>query len=135
MTSMSRDQARARVGAFDQVVAEQRIAREAPVEHPVHRVHFIDPFAGKNAFAIKVLVNVGDSARVDVEPGLTGVDAGQARTRRALHAHADARLQNAVAGDHDVLLGIDDRLVQRMRHRADHAMRPIRAAIPCPRPA
>ena len=100
-------QAGARVRAFDQVMAEQGIAREAPVQHAVHRVHFIDTLAGEDAFAVKILVHVGNGARVDIEASLARIEAGQPGTRRALHAHAHARLQNAVAGDHDVLLRSD----------------------------
>ena len=117
-------QAGARVRAFDQVMTEQGIAREAPVEHAMHRIHFIDAFAGEDAFSVQVLIHVGNGARINIETGFSRIQAGQAGTGGALHAHSHPRLQNAVAGHHDVLfrIGIDDRLVQGMRHRADHAI-------------
>ena len=113
------DQSGARVRSFDEVVTEQRIAREAMLQHAAQGFDFVDAFAGKDAFALEVLVHVGGSASVDVEPGLAGVNVGQPRQRRALHADADARLQNAVAGNDDVLARIDDGLVERMSHRPD----------------
>ena len=56
------EQPHARVGAFDQVVAEQRIAGEAAFEHGMQSVDFIDALAGEDAFAIQILVYVGDGA-------------------------------------------------------------------------
>ena len=78
------DQPGARVGAFDQVVAQQGIAREALVQHRVQRGNFVDAFAGEDAFAVEILVGVGDGAAVDVEAGLAGVDGCQPRARRRL---------------------------------------------------
>ena len=125
----------ARVSALDQVVAEQRIAREAMLQHPAQGFDFVNALAGEDAFALQVLVNVGGGARVDVEAGLAGVDVGQPRLRRALHADADARLQNAVAGDDDVVAR--DR---RWPGSADAPSRrpadaPCRAAVRCRCPA
>ncbi len=39
------------------------------------------------------------------------------------HADADARLQNPIAGNDDVVVRIDDGLVERMGHRADQPVR------------
>ena len=96
------DQTGARVGSFDQIVAEQRIAREAMLQHPLQGFDFVDAFAGEDAFAVEVLIHVGDGARVNVESGLAGVHARQPRQRRTLHADADARLQDPVSRNHDV---------------------------------
>ena len=90
-------QACARIGAFDQVVAQQGIARKAAVEHGVKRCNFIDSLAGKNALAKEILVGIGDGARINIESALAGVDGGQPRARGGLDGDADARLQNAVA--------------------------------------
>src|SRR6202012_1728977 len=70
-------QSRAGISAFDQVVAEQRIAWKAPVEHRIKRCDLIDAFAGKDTFAVKILIGVGNCARVDIETGLPGVDGSQ----------------------------------------------------------
>ena len=45
-------EAGARVGSLDQVVAQQRIAREAPVEYGMKRCNFVDAFTGEDALAI-----------------------------------------------------------------------------------
>ena len=52
------DQTSAGVGAFDEVVAEQRVSREAMLQHALHYGDFINAFAGEYALAIKVLINV-----------------------------------------------------------------------------
>ena len=62
------DQPCARVGAFDQIVAEQSVARKALIQNLVQSLDFEDSFAGVNSFAVEVLVDVGSRARVDVEP-------------------------------------------------------------------
>src|SRR5580692_13077134 len=80
-------QARAGVGAFDEVVAEKRISRETPVEHLMHCVDFIDPLAGIATFSVKILVCIRKCASVDIEAGLARIDSGEPRTCRALHAH------------------------------------------------
>src|SRR6185437_2008297 len=50
--------ASARVGALNQVMAEQGIAREAAVKNFVDSLNFINSLAGKNPLAIEILVNV-----------------------------------------------------------------------------
>ena len=72
------DQAGARVGAFDQVVAEQGVAREASIEYLMNGVDLVDAFAGEDAFAVQILIDVRDRAGVDIEAGLTRVDGGEA---------------------------------------------------------
>ena len=67
-------QARARIGAFDEIMTEQSVAREATVEHLLHGIDFIDSFSRENAFAIQILIHIRDRARVDIEPGLSGIN-------------------------------------------------------------
>ena len=62
-----------RIGAFDQIVAEQGVFRKAALQHLAQRIHFIDTFAGKDAFAEKILIHVRDGVRVDIESGLSRV--------------------------------------------------------------
>src|SRR5437660_1828746 len=70
-------QTRAGVSSFDEIVAEQSIAREAAVKDTVHGINFVDSLAGKAAFAIQILIRIGDSPSIDVESSLTRVDGGQ----------------------------------------------------------
>src|ERR1700733_3122231 len=116
-------QSSARIGTFDQIVAEQCVAREALIKNLMDRVDLVNSLPGKAAFAIQILVGIGDSSSVNVEPGLAGIDGSETRTNSAEDAHADARLQDAVASDDDILVRIDDRLIQRMRERSHHAVR------------
>ena len=105
------DQAGAGISALHQVMTQQGVAREPPVKNPMQRLDLVDPFSNKDALAVQVLIHVGGGASVDVESGLSGIDAGQPRTRRTLHADSNPRLQDAVAGDHDPFLRIDNRLI------------------------
>ena len=88
----------------------------------MNRIDFIDSLAGEAAFAVQILISVRNRASVNVEAGFTRVDRSQPRIGGALHTHADARLQNPVAGDHDVLNRIDDCLIQGMREGSHHAV-------------
>ncbi len=87
------------------------------------RIHLVNSFAGKAAFSVQILIGVRDSAGVNVKARLARVNGRQPRAGRTLHTHSHARLQDAVTGDHDVLFRIDNRPVERMSHRSDHAMR------------
>ncbi len=69
----------ARVGALDQVVAEQCVARKAAVEHSMEYRDLIDSLAGEAPLAEQVLVGVGNGARVNVEAALAGIDGRKAR--------------------------------------------------------
>ena len=40
-------------------------------------IDFINAFAGKNPFAVKILVDVGNCASIDVEAGLARIDVCQ----------------------------------------------------------
>src|SRR6516162_7571615 len=95
-------QSSARIRALDQVVAEQCIPREAMLQHPVQGVDLVDAFASEDAFAVEVLINVGDGSRVNVEAGLPGIDAGESRLGRTLHADADTGLKNTVTRSDNV---------------------------------
>ncbi len=109
------------VGAFDQVVAEQRVFREAPLQHGAQGIHFVDALAGEYALAEKILVDIGNGARINIETGLSGIQRCQAAARSGLHADADSRLQDAVPL-HDHAAGrIDYGLVERMGDGAHKA--------------
>ena len=72
------DEAGAGVRAFDEIVREKSVAREAAVEYLVEDVDFVDALAGKDALAEKILIDVGDGAGVDVESGFAGVEGREA---------------------------------------------------------
>src|ERR1700733_7326765 len=58
------------VCALDQVMTEQGIARKAAIENAVKCIDLIDPFSNEDAFTVQVLIHVGGSASVNVEPRL-----------------------------------------------------------------
>ena len=104
-------------------MAEQGIVRESLVQDRVQDGNFIDTFTSEDAFAIEVLIGVRCGPAVDIEAGLARVNGCQAGARCRANAHADARLQDAVAFHNDAHLGIDDGLVQRMSEGAHHRRR------------
>src|SRR5439155_3814792 len=114
-------QARAGVAAFEQVVAQDAVFWQTPAEHMLERVDVVDALADERAFAEQVLIDVTDGARVGIDARLAAEQARIARARRARQAHADPRLQDAVALDDTRRFGAtaEARPVQRVRHRAD----------------
>src|SRR5437764_8813448 len=85
------DQPRASVSAFDQVVTEQRILREAMLEYALHHWNFVNPFTRENPFAVQILVNIRDRMGVNIHSGLTGINIRQPRTGSALYAYSHPR--------------------------------------------
>src|SRR5437764_10394033 len=85
------DQPRACVSAFDQVVTEQRILREAMLEYALHHWNFINPFTRENTLAIQILVDIRHGVGVNIHAGLTGINVRQPRTGSALYAHSHSR--------------------------------------------
>ena len=110
------------VCTLNQIMTEQGIPRKTVAKNARHRVHFVNPFSREGTFPEKILIHIGDGAGVGVKTGLTGEDGCQSRARCALHTDVHARLQNAISGNHDIIVGIHDRLIQRMGNRSHHAM-------------
>ena len=65
------------IGALDQVVAQQRILREAAIQHFMKDLDLIQTFSGEDAFAVQVLIDVGDGASINVKTSLAGIDRSQ----------------------------------------------------------
>src|SRR5579863_4797879 len=85
------------VGAFNQIVAQQRIPRKSSIEDAEHRVDFVNPFTRERTFSVEVLIHVGDGSCIRIEPGFSGKYGGQPGASRALNAYVDPRLQNSVS--------------------------------------
>src|SRR3981081_1441874 len=107
-------QARPCVSTLNEVVTQQSVAREPAIENLLYGINFIDPFSGKDAFPVKILINVRSSASINIEPGFSRINARKSRARGTLNAHSDTRLQDAITGDNDVLFRVNNCLVQRM---------------------
>src|SRR5579872_6584546 len=100
-----------RVSALHEVMTQQRVPRKAPVEHTMQCFYFVNSFTNKNSFTVKVLINVRSRVSVDIESGLSRINAGQPRARGTLHADPDPRLQNAITGHHNTFVRINDGLI------------------------
>ena len=74
---------RAQERAFDEVVREQRVLREAVLEHAREDVDLEDAFAGERALSEDVLVGVGDRTRIRVDAGRSRVHRREAAAARA----------------------------------------------------
>ena len=109
--------------AFEQVVAEQCGIGNPVGEHGLEGIECVDALAGIGTFAEQILVNVGNGGGIRID----SVGAGKcALIGRAFIAHrkvrCDARLEDRIALDDASPRGIDNRLVQRMRHLADQPL-------------
>ena len=114
-----RDQRRAGITAFHQIVTQDEVFREAAGRGLPERVHIVDAFADVGPLGKQILIHVGHLARVGIDPRFAGTELGKPRAIGREQADGCARLQNGVALDHAAGRRIKSRPVQRMRHRAD----------------
>src|SRR6185369_4447116 len=91
----------------------------------MHRIHFVNSFSCKAAFAIQILIRIRNGASVNIKTSFTCVDGSQSRACRTLHADSHSRLKNAISGNYDIFLRINHRLIQRMGHGPNHSLRGI----------
>ena len=108
--------------ALDQVVRQQAVLSEALLEHAREHVDLEDALAGERALAEEVLVGVGYGHRVRVDAGACRVQLGEGAAVGAGQAHADARLDEAVAVVDARLAGTPRGAVQRVGDRADEPL-------------
>src|SRR4030066_388581 len=73
------DKRRPRVAAFQKVVAEDQILREAVAKRALEGIHVEDALAGERPLAEDVLVDIGDGARVGVDARLATEEAAGPR--------------------------------------------------------
>src|SRR6185437_10195533 len=120
-----RDQPSACIRALDQIVAEQSVTREPFIQHLVEHINFVNTFSRETAFAVQILINIGNRPRVDIESGLPGVKGSQSRAAGRMYADPDAWLKDSISADDGIGDGIDNRAVQRVRQGADKPLRGI----------
>ncbi len=115
------EQPAARVAPFEQVVAEDAVFRQASAQHVLERIDLVDALADERTLSKQVLVDIAHCARVRIDAGLAGEQPAVARAVGCSQAHADARLQDAVAFDHPRRLRVaaETRSVQRVSHGGD----------------
>src|SRR5688500_2874493 len=78
-------------------MAQQRVLGKPSVRRVLECIDVVDPFAGKAAFAVEVLINVGDRRRIRVDAGMSRMDRGEIGAVRAGERDSHARLKNSVA--------------------------------------
>ena len=105
---------------LEQIVAEQGRVRNPVGENGLEGIDRVDALAGIGTLAEEVLIDVGDGGGI----GIDSVGAREcALIGRAFVAdrkvRSDARLEDRIALDDAPPGGVDNRLVQRMRHLAD----------------
>jgi hypothetical protein len=86
--------------ALDEIMAQERIFRDAAGQRRGERIDVVDTLAGVRALAEEILVDVGDRRGIGIEPGRTGVRPLEDRLvaiRR--HRGRDPRLKHAVSPD------------------------------------
>jgi hypothetical protein len=113
------------VETFEEIVGEQRVVGHAVAQRRHERVDVVEPLAGEDALGEQILVRVGHGGRIRIDAGVAGIEAREQRTRRTRERDADARLEDAVAVDHQTGLRIDQRAVQRVRGDADQRARGV----------
>ena len=68
------NQSRTRISAFDQIVAQDGVAWKAMIEDTMHCPQIVQALANECSLAVKILINIGSRVRIDVKPGMPGVD-------------------------------------------------------------
>ena len=119
------DQAGARIAPLDEVMTEDAVCRQAIHQRPLEGIHGIDALADERAIAEQILVNVGNCARVRVDPGIAAEQVGVGRARDTRQADADPWLQDGVTADDASLAGVELCHVQRVSEGADELARDI----------
>jgi len=111
----------AQVGAFDQVVAQDRLLGQPARQDLVKDADIVDGLADEDPVAEQVLIKIRDGVRIRVRPPRMGKNGGEARGDRGRKARNHARLNDSVTLDDHAPDRVDDRLVERMRHGFDQA--------------
>ena len=119
----------ARVEAFEQIVAEQRVLRHAPGQRGFEGVDVVDALADVAALVEQVLIDVGDGRGVGIDADVPGEHPRERRPVGAGDADTDARLQHPVAFRDAPSRGVESRPVERVRQRADQPPRRLQRQL------
>jgi hypothetical protein len=118
-------QCRARIAAFEQVVAKDAVLREAIGKRRLERIDVVDSLADERTLAEHVLVHVGPPRACKGPCPALRVQARVPGASRPGEADAHARLQDSVALGHDASRRVEARAVEGMRHDGDELPRAI----------
>ena len=116
------EQPGARVQALDQVVAQQGVLGEAPVERRPQHCRVVDALAREDALAKEIHVGVGHRGGVGVYAHIAGEHTRKAAGRAAAQVDTHAGLQDAVAIAHAARGWVEPGLVERVGQGADQGL-------------
>ena len=110
------DEAGARVGPLEEVVAEDEVLGQLAGERALKGVDVVDPLADERALVEHILVDVRHGARVGVDARFAGEQTREAGAAGARHGGGDPRLQDRVALDDPTERVVEARTIERMGH-------------------
>ena len=90
-------QARPRVAAFEKVVTQDPVQRQAARQRALEGIDVVDALADERAFTEHILIDIGNGSRIRIDARLTAEKPRVSRPVGAGQAHRDTRLKNAVA--------------------------------------
>ncbi len=114
-----------RQAALQQVVRQHGVFLDHAAQQAVKDTKVIDALADEDPLVERVLVDVRNDGGIAVDAGLPGEDAGKEAHPGVADPRRDLRLYDCEAAGDPVGVGIDDRLVQRVRHDADQQRRAV----------
>ena len=113
----------AREQALEEIVAEERVLRDLPLERRLEGIDVVDPFSRVGPLFEQVLIHIGDRSRVGVHAAAARDDPLVGRAARAGgQGRRDPGLHDRVTFDDASLPRVETRPVQRVRHRPDQAV-------------
>ena len=119
------DEAAAYVAPLEQVVAQDEVLREGPLEHLLEHAQVVDALAAERALVEDVLIKLEAGGGVHVKATQAGKELRIAALVGYLHVDVHPRLHDAVAAVHPAPVGAQPRAVQRVRHGAYELLRRV----------
>ena len=90
------DQTGARVGSFNQIVAENRVRGKSAAQNLAKHIDFVNSLAGENALCKQILINVRNRVGINVQAGLARINECQTGTMDGINADSYPGLQYPV---------------------------------------
>ena len=112
----------ARERTLEEIVAEESVLRNLPLEGRLEGIEVVDPLSRVRPLPEEILIHIGDRGRVGIHTSGARDDPLVRRASRACRqGRREAGLQDREPLDDTFLAGIETRPIQRVRHRPDQA--------------
>ena len=105
---------------FEQVVAQDGVVGDAPLQGLFEGAHVVDAFAREDADPKQILVDIGNRVAVQVQHHIASERPGKPIGVGGFRVNGEPWLNHAVAGRHPGT--VQDRLVQRVCQHADEGV-------------